>query len=146
MKVPRRLSGPAQRATPEDDPRGRSDGQQDGRLLPEALAGGVGPRVDHLERPVRSDLQAVLELPPGRGVVVRHRDLARGPGHVGADGEGGARVVFVVVAALWEMLQSPVNQRQCFRCPERRFVNLAKQDLGSWNGPGKTIKQEQVKI
>ena len=110
MKVPRRLSGPGQRAAPEDDPRGRADGQQDGRLLPEALARRVGPRVDHLERTVRGDLQAVLQLPPGRGVVVRHRDLARGPGHVGADGEGGARVVFVVVAALWEMLQGDPSE------------------------------------
>ena len=109
MKVPRRLSGPGQRATPEDDPRGRADGQQDGRLLPEALARRVGPRVDHLERPVRGDLQAVLELPPRREVVVGNGDLAGGPGRGGTDGEGGARVVLVIVASLWEGFELSVN-------------------------------------
>ena len=104
MKVSGRLSHPRQRSTPEDDPRGRSHGQQDGRPLPQtpAAAIAVWPRVDHLERSVRGDLEAVLELPPGPELVVGHGDLASGAGGTGADGERGAGVIFGIEAALWK--------------------------------------------
>ena len=103
VEVSRRLSHPGQRPAPEDNPRGRSHGQQDGRPLPQnPFPIAVGPRVDHLERSVRGDLEAVLELPSGPGLVVGHGNLASGAGGTGADGERGAGVVFGIEAALWK--------------------------------------------
>ena len=101
VKVSRRLSHPRQRPAPENHPRGRADGQQDGSSLPQTPA-AVGRRVDHLECSVRGDLEAVLELPSGPGLDVSHSDLASGAVGNGADGERSARVIFGIVSALWK--------------------------------------------